>query len=284
MSWPAISLLFLSALLHALWNLLLKGAGEKYIATFWTVVLGGLIFGPVLFFIGLPPRDLWSLVLISSIVEVIYFLSLSSAYKDHDYSLVYPLARGAAPALLTLWSLLFLDETLTPGGLAGLAMIVIGLMVTGGRGFFQQLTHKPDARAVRIALTIALLISIYSLIDGYAVKHAPAAPYALSIFTLIPILVTPIILIRYPRAVLTSELSAHWKRLALIAVLGVFSYLFALMAYSFSPLSYAGAIREVSVVFGAFAGWRLLGEKMGGVRLVGAAVIFLGILTIALLG
>jgi drug/metabolite transporter (DMT)-like permease len=55
-------------------------------------------------------------------------------------------------------------------------------------------------------------------------------------------------------------------------------------AYSLAPLSYAGAVREVSVVFGAFAGWQFLGEKMGGMRLVGAAVIFAGILIIALYG
>ena len=69
-----------------------------------------------------------------------------------------------------------------------------------------------------------------------------------------------------------------------IAVLGVFSYLVALLAFSIAPLSYAGAIREVSVVLGALAGWWLLRERLGGVRLVGAALIFAGILLIAVLG
>lgn len=281
---PALALLFLSALLHASWNLLLKGAGEKYIATFWTVVLGGLIFAPFLFLTGLPPRELWPLVLVSSAVEVLYFLTLSYAYKDHDFSLVYPMARGAAPALLALWSTLFLREALTRAGVAGLGMIVVGLMITGGSGLFQNGLHRPTVRAVAAALTNALLISIYSVIDGYAVKHGPAVSYAISIFTMIPILVTPLILLRYPRPQLGSELSMHWKRLAAIAVLGVFSYLCALTAYSLAPLSYAGAIREVSVVLGAFAGWRLLGEKPGGVRLLGAGVIFAGILVIAVFG
>jgi drug/metabolite transporter (DMT)-like permease len=68
------------------------------------------------------------------------------------------------------------------------------------------------------------------------------------------------------------------------AVLGVVAYLFALFAYRLAPLSYSGAIREVSVVIGAFLGWRLLGEKMGGMRVVGAFVIFAGILTITIFG
>jgi drug/metabolite transporter (DMT)-like permease len=280
----ALALLFGSALLHTTWNLLLKGAGEKYIATFWTVALGGVIFAPVLFFTGLPAAEQWPLVLVSSLVEVLYFLTLSYAYKDHDFSLIYPLARGAAPAFLAAWSLLFLHETPTTGGLAGLAMIVTGLMVTGGSSLFSNGLRKPAGRALLVALFNALLISVYSVIDGFAVKHGPAIPYAISIFTLIPILITPVILMRYPRPQLLAEFSTHWKRLAAIAVLGVSSYLCALTAYSIAPLSYAGAIREVSVVLGALAGWWLLREKLGGIRLMGAAVIFAGILVIAFYG
>jgi drug/metabolite transporter (DMT)-like permease len=37
-------------------------------------------------------------------------------------------------------------------------------------------------------------------------------------------------------------------------------------------------------VFGAFAGWWFLKEKMGGMRVLGAAVIFAGILVIAMFG
>jgi drug/metabolite transporter (DMT)-like permease len=64
----------------------------------------------------------------------------------------------------------------------------------------------------------------------------------------------------------------------------VVAYLLALIAYTFAPLSYSGAIREVSVVIGAFLGWRFLNEKMGSRRVLGAAVIFAGILVIAILG
>jgi drug/metabolite transporter (DMT)-like permease len=56
------------------------------------------------------------------------------------------------------------------------------------------------------------------------------------------------------------------------------------LAYSIAPLSYSGAVREVSVVFGAFAGWWFLKEQMGGMRIFGAAIIFVGILVIAWFG
>ena len=49
-------------------------------------------------------------------------------------------------------------------------------------------------------------------------------------------------------------------------------------------VSYSGAIREMSVVIGAFLGWQFLGESMGGMRVLGSIIIFSGILTIAIFG
>ena len=62
------------------------------------------------------------------------------------------------------------------------------------------------------------------------------------------------------------------------------AYLLALSAYTFAPLSYSGAIREVSVVIGAFLGWRFLEEKMGALRVLGSIVIFVGVLITAMFG
>ena len=42
----ALALLFGSAILHTTWNLLLKQAGEKYMATWWGMLLGSLLFLP----------------------------------------------------------------------------------------------------------------------------------------------------------------------------------------------------------------------------------------------
>jgi drug/metabolite transporter (DMT)-like permease len=280
----AILLLLGSAILHTTWNLLLKQAGEKYIATWWAVLLGSAVFLPFLFMMGLPARETWGLLLASVILEVIYYAALSAAYQDADFSLVYPLARGAAPALIALWSVLFLGERLTVGGAIGSGVIIFGLLVTGGSNLLQSGGEKPHFRGIALALTIALLISLYSTIDGAAVKRTPAFSYAVIVFFLAPALTSPLMLRRYGWPVLISELAAHWVGVVSIGLLTVCSYLLALFAYSIAPLSYAGAIREVSVVLGALAGWRFLGERMGGWRVVGAVVIFGGILIVALLG
>ena len=61
----AIALLLTSAVLHALWNLLLKQSPEKYIAMGWQVIISGVLSFVLLFLTGLPPRSMWLFALIS---------------------------------------------------------------------------------------------------------------------------------------------------------------------------------------------------------------------------
>jgi len=280
----AIALLFLSASLHTLWNLLLKQSRQKFIASWWIVTIGATLFMPGLFFTGLPPREIWLFAVVSAGLEAAYMLTLSMAYKNSDFSLVYPMARGTAPAFLLLWALLFLDESPTGWGLLGLVMIISGLILTGTSSLIQNWKNIPNIKGIAAALATAFFISVYTFVDGIAVKRGPALPYGLLMFTLIPVWSTPFVLKNYG----WSQVIAEWKiqpvRFLVTGFLGVVAYLIALFAYSFAPISYSGAIREISVVLGAFAGWRFLGEKLGSVRVVGAFVIFAGILTIALFG
>lgn len=280
----AILLLLTSAFLHALWNLLLKRSQEKYIAMGWQVILSGVFAFFLLLFTGLPPRSMWLFAGISMALEAVYFVMLSNAYSDHDFSLVYPIARGTAPAFLMLWSVLFLDEKVSWGGVLGVGTIVCGMVIIGATSLIQSRGSRLHFKGVVVALSVALIISLYTLIDGTAVKNGPPLPYALTMFMFVPVLTTTYNLRRFG----WKPFLAAWKgpRLPLIlaAILGVVAYLLALIAYSFAPLSYSGAIREVSVVIGAFLGWQFLQEPMGGTRLLGSMTIFVGILMIAIFG
>ncbi|HMU94574.1 MAG TPA: EamA family transporter [Anaerolineales bacterium] len=280
----ALVLLFFSAAMHATWNFLLKSAEEKYIAMGWQVILSGVFSTVLIFFTGLPPRSMWTFAVISMILEAIYFILLCIAYSDHDFSLVYPIARGAAPALLVLWTALFLHEQLTTGGYIGLAMITGGMILIGATTLLQNHEEKPHLRGILTALSVALIISIYTYIDGNAVKHGPALPYGLSMFVMVPFVTTPYLVQRYG----WSHFSAMWRQkrgyLLMGGLLGLVAYMLALFAYTFAPLSYSGAIREVSAVIGAFLGWRFLKEEMGGIRVVGSAIVFAGVMVIAVFG
>lgn len=280
----AILLLLTAACLHALWNLLLKRSQEKYLAMGWQVIISGIFALFLLLFTGFPPRSMWLFATISVVLETVYFILLSSAYSDHEFSLVYPIARGTAPAFLMLWSILFLHEKLTRGGVFGVGMIVCGMIIIGATSLIQRRGSKLHLKGIFAALAVALTISLYTLIDGTAVRNGPPLPYALTMFTIVPVLTTTYNLRRYGWKQFTAAWNGPRLPLILAAILGVVAYLLALIAYTFAPLSYSGAIREVSVVIGAFLGWQFLEEKMGGTRVLGSIVIFVGILTIALFG
>ena len=90
----ALTLALLAAVMHAVWNLLVKSSEDQLVAG-WTVVAGAAILAlPVLVLSGLPDRSVWDLILISTVVQVVYVLTLAAAYRVGDLSFVYPLARG----------------------------------------------------------------------------------------------------------------------------------------------------------------------------------------------
>jgi drug/metabolite transporter (DMT)-like permease len=272
--------------MHALWNLILKQSDIKYVAMNWQVLLSGVAAIIAILIVGLPPRSLWGFSIFSAILEVLYFLLLMYAYTDHDFSLIYPIARGAAPALVVIWAALFLREIPTTGGMFGIVLIVLGLVIIGSTSLLNNHEGKPHLKGIFLALGVAFIISVYTVVDGTAVKQSPEAalPYALSMFGIVPLLTTPFMVRRFGwNAFAQAWQNGPW-RLVLGGVLGVVAYTTALFAYSFAPLNYSEAIREVSVVIGAFLGWRFLNEKLGGYRLLGAAVIFAGISLIAIFG
>ena len=277
-----LALLFAAAVFHAGWNLLLKQVEEKHIATWWALVASAACSLPVLAFSPISIIAVWPYVLASAILEALYYSVLAQAYRYGDFSLVYPIARGAAPALLAIWSVLVLGERLQPLGVMGLGLVVGGLVVVGSSAWLSQRRLAVGRASVVLALCVAVCISFYSVIDGAAVKHNPPAGYTTLIFAATTALLTPVVIARHGLPAVVGEWKRRWRRLVAIGLLTFLAYSLVLTAYSLAQISYVGAIREVSIVVGAVAGWRLLGEELGKVRVIGAIVVFAGILVIAL--
>ena len=93
----ALALVLTAALLHAAWNLLVKRATERLLFTWWSLVVGALLLTPLAVAGPLPPARAWPYVVASAVAEAAYFFILIHAYASAEFSLVYPLARGAAP-------------------------------------------------------------------------------------------------------------------------------------------------------------------------------------------
>lgn len=281
----ALALLLMAALLHTAWNLFIKRTREKLLFTWWALLLATLCFSPFLLQVGSFPPTIWPYVLSSAFMEAIYFLVLIGAYRFGDFSLVYPMARGAAPALLALWAALFLGERPDMAGLLGITLLISGLVVVGGTTWWQQRkTSSIAGTALGLALATACCVSIYSAIDGAAVRLVAPAPYTVLAVGLSGVLITPLVFLRYGTKAVVAEMRTNWWRILIAGILSLLTYMLVLLAFSFSSVSYSGAIREISVVFAALIGWRWLGEGFGHARLFGSLLIFAGILVIAWAG
>jgi drug/metabolite transporter (DMT)-like permease len=279
----ALSLLVVAGAMHAGWNLLLKRAANRLLVTWLALLVGSLLFLPVL--LANPvPRAIWPFVAASAVVECVYYLLLAYAYGQADFSQVYPLARGAAPALLALWTVILLSQYPSRAGLAGLALIVLGLVpVGGGEEWWKWSGPGFRSRGVVASFGVALCTSVYSLIDGVAVRRTSPAPYTVAILLLGAALLGPPIVIRYGGRAVVAEFRAQAGRIVAAGALMLLAYTLVLRAYAIAPLAYAGAIREVSVVIAALAGWLWLGERFGRRRLAGAVAVFCGIVVLGVL-
>jgi drug/metabolite transporter (DMT)-like permease len=284
----ALALLLIAAVLHATWNLFLKRAREKQIFTWCALLVGSICFAPFLVQVGSFPSRIWPYVISSAIFEVVYYLMLIRAYQNGDFSLVYPMARGSAPVFLTVWATLFLGERPRLYGLIGIGLLVLGLIIVGGKSWWKlrslRKTSSLHNSGLVLALGVACCISIYSAIDGAAVHQVAPLPYTVLIITLTGLLLTPVVLLRYGGKAIATEWRTNWTRIVLVGILSLLTYMLALLAFSIARVSYAGSIREISVVFAAFLGWRWLGEDFGMIRVIGSIFIFAGILVIAVAG
>ncbi len=281
MSALALGLLLAAGALHAGWNLLIKPVSEPLLVLWLSWLVGALLFLPVLVAAPLP-RPIWAFVAASGAVEAAYGLLLARAYTLADFSQVYPLARGAAPALLAVWAAVALRQVPSAAGVAGMALIVLGLVpVGGGEAWWRWGGPGFRGRGVAAALGVALCISVYSLIDGIAVRRTAALPYTVAIMLAGTVLLAPPVLARHGGRAVLAAARAHAWRVVAAGVLMMVAYSLVLRAYAISQLGYAGAVREVGVVIAALAGWLWLGEGFGPRRLAGALAVFGGILVLA---
>ena len=133
----ALSLVLLAALTHASWNIYAKVAAESRHFV-WLFSAGSvLIYGPVVFAVLIVERPVfegrhWLALAATSVLHLLYSLSLQTGYRHSDLSVVYPIARGTGPLLSFIGAGLLLGEALTAQSVAGLALIVGGILLVAG--------------------------------------------------------------------------------------------------------------------------------------------------------
>ena len=277
----AIALVLGAAVFHSVWNLALKSEPRRLEASLLALGAAVLLCTPVLFVYPLTavPARAWMLVLLSGVFETAYLITLTAAYEVGDLSVVYPIARGIAPLVVTPFAVLVLGERVSPSGLLGIALVVAGILVT--HADFLRLAADAGARpAVGLATLTGVMIAGYSLVNKVGVQTVPVVLYAFLVLFVDLCFLAVVLRLRggfaWPHAG-----APRWRAIA-IGVLMLGAYLGILTALSLAPVSYVVAGREVSIVVGALAGALVLHERHSPRRIAGAVVIFAGLVVLAL--
>ena len=283
MSGLALTLVLSAALVHASWNYLLKKSGGG-IAFIWlfgalsTALYCPLAVAIVLYqAVSISPAGM-ALIVASGVIHTAYYLLLDRGYRSGDLSIVYPIARATGPLITIVVAIYFLGERPSALALCGAALVVGGaFFLSVGAGRMQ------GARGgIGFALLTGCTIAAYTLVDKQAVSAAAVPPlvfdWSMNLVRLA--LTTPLALRR------RSEMARAWRehrRTAIaIALLNPLSYILVLTAMVFTPVSYVAPARELSILFAALMGARLLAEGQAGRRISCAASMALGVILLAI--
>lgn len=288
----ALALVLAAAMLHALWNIAAKKAGGNHHFALISVLITSVLWAPVALWFGLREWSGWGLrewatLAASALVHVLYFTVLLTGYRKADLTVVYPVARGSGPLLVALGAVWLLGEQLTLLGAAGVCAVCGGvLLIAGGpalwRGSHDPATHRRALAGVRWGALTGALIAAYTVIDGYAVKLLLIGPVLVDYVG--NLLRVPLLLLASLRdmAGLRAAWRGQWRHALVVATLGPLAYILVLYAVQVAPLSHVAPAREVSMLFAALIGGRLLGERDRGLRIVGAACMAAGVIALAI--
>lgn len=289
MTLASVFLVVLAAFIHAGWNLLAKRAAPVGpVFVFAYNLIACVAYAPWVLYLLARGGIAWTwvgagVVLLSGLIHLGYSLCLQRGYQLADLSVVYPVARGTGPMLSTCGAFLILGEKLTVSGVAGLVLVVAGILMIATQGRLAAFTRPGGQAGLRWGTATGGLIACYTVVDAHAVKALGIAPVVLDWFSnlLRFFLLLPLVLADPRRA--AGAMRGHWGLAVGVGLLSPLSYILVLVALSGgAPLSLVAPMREMSMMLGALMGMLVLREAVGRWRLAGCGVVIAGVILLSL--
>jgi uncharacterized membrane protein len=272
MSGGALALALGAAFLHAGWNVLLAGSRDTARATGGLLVWGVVLLAPFALLFGDVSASALPFVAASAALELAYFWLLARAYRDGSVSVVYPVARGVAPALVLVVAVLGLGKGV--GWLAAVGVLAVSagvLLVVRADFTANSAVKSAQMRDLGFGLAIAAAIAAYTLVDAEGVEHADPLAY-------LALVIAPCALL-FPAVVDTRPALNARSALTAAATLG--AYLMVLAALRLAPAAPVAATRESSIVIAALLAAAFLHERLTAQKLIGAVTVAAGVVAIA---
>lgn len=274
MPFEIILLLLVSAAMHAGWNGMIKGARDGVAMASWVYCGSGALLAPALVVLPPLPAEGWGLLAIHFALHMVYKVLLITMYRLGDFSRVFPIARGTAPAIVTLAAIPAAGELPPPLALAGVAVVCLGLV---------SFTVEPGAlqRASLTVLALAgaagAIVSAYTVVDALGVRVPGGGPTYFVLLFVGDGLGMALLGLYWRGRGLWRDMAVFWRIGAPAAVMSIGNFGIVLWAMTFNPMGPVTAVRETSIVMAALIGALFFRESFGPRRILAACVIFAGI-------
>lgn len=276
MTTTALLLALAAALVHAGWNQLLAGSRDPAARSAAGILVATVLFAPLALIGWRWEPAVWPYLIASIACELAYFLALAAAYRRAPMGVIYPVARGTAPILVLAVGSLALGHHVSGYAVAGVGLVVAGILLVRGLGAGVHPRH------LLLALGVGACIAAYTLLDSLALAHA--SPLALLVAALGATAVLQAALIAHRpvgRRRLRAALSGTdaWRTVA--AGVGIYAaYGLVLLALTSAPAGPVAAVRETSVVMAMLLLAATGQERVTRARLAGAMLVAAGVVLV----
>ena len=267
-------LVIFAAILHAIWNGMVKSFGDKVISVsaivFWHMPIAII----VMLFLPLPTLESVPYIILSAIIHQGYQYNLISAYKIGDLTKVYPIARGTGPIVATLISIIFLGLLITKFQTLSIVLICFGIIILG---LFSESSIK-NTKVVIYSLFTGFFIGLYSLADGYGARISQSPLNFLGWSFILNAMIFPFVLKYMGYSNVLKRTMKEAKFIFWIG--GTISYVvYGIVVWSFTqaPIPLVGALRESSIVFSILIGFFFLKERITFIKVISILTIFVGV-------
>lgn len=269
-------LMLMSGLAHAVVNAILKAGRDKMSSRALIDGFSALLVLPAALLVPFPTEAVaW--LLASWAVHLVYLVALVKAFENADMSVAYPIARGVAPLLAALASVLVFSEPVSRAGALGIVLVSGGVALIGLRRGVRR-------AALGWAFLTGITIALYTVIDAQGVRAVPvAASYIVWIFLLLGSGIGLLFAIWRGRTFVFAA-REQWRPGLIAGALSIVTYGLALLALRWGTTPRLAALRETSILFGLVIAIVFLGERPGATRVVGGIVIAAGAVILLLRG
>ena len=283
MSTLAFTLIIISAVMHALWNLLVKQSRHKTVFIWWMFIASGGLFTLILPLV--PEPFYWPgiettlMIAVAGVCFVLFHLLTGRAYRGGDLSVVYPLCQTSM-IYVPIWGITLLKEHLSLSGVCGILLVIFGTYSVQLQRLTLTELLRPfrdlRSRSVQAALAAGFVYSIGSVAEKSGVRNY--SPLYFTYFLVISMLILMSLNLGRPKyhPLIKAEFREHWRLIACSGPVMMTSFLTFRYGLNLSPLSYAVPVRQVSIMVGVLIGILFLGESCGRIRLISALFILSG--------